>query len=129
MMRLKQTRAGPSKRAMLALTVSLSKYGDVGGHRQDIGVATPEGLEEEYSEEDTSTPPGQAFTSDLVGGLRRSERALNHKNVRTIDEDGGSFRLRLYWEDGYFWQEYKEEMWWCMRELRNLFVSFIIVII
>jgi len=24
------------------------------------------------------------------------------------------FRLKLYWEDGYYWQERTEEKWWCM---------------
>ncbi|KAL7523702.1 hypothetical protein ACHAXR_000294, partial [Thalassiosira sp. AJA248-18] len=24
------------------------------------------------------------------------------------------FRLKLYWEEGYFWQERTEEKWWCM---------------
>lgn len=27
---------------------------------------------------------------------------------------GPSFRLKLYWEEGYFWQEKTEERWWCM---------------
>ncbi|KAL3794404.1 hypothetical protein HJC23_012941 [Cyclotella cryptica] len=26
----------------------------------------------------------------------------------------GSFRLKLYWEEGYFWQEKTDERWWCM---------------
>ena len=58
-----------------------------------------------------------------VGRGLRSGRALNHAKSRSSDEDskarssdGDSFRLRLYWEEGYFWQECKEEMWWCMRE-------------
>ncbi|KAL7538188.1 hypothetical protein ACHAXR_008358 [Thalassiosira sp. AJA248-18] len=28
------------------------------------------------------------------------------------------FRLRLYWQNGYYWQESRREMWWCM-ECRN----------
>ena len=26
-----------------------------------------------------------------------------------------SFSLRIYWEEGYMWQESPEEMWWCLR--------------
>ena len=25
------------------------------------------------------------------------------------------FRLRLYWERGYYWQESRQEKWWCMQ--------------
>mgnify|MGYP000570527716 CR=1 FL=1 len=30
----------------------------------------------------------------------------------------GTFRLRLYWKRGYYWQESRREVWWCM-ECRN----------
>ncbi|KAL7531757.1 hypothetical protein ACHAWF_003898 [Thalassiosira exigua] len=29
------------------------------------------------------------------------------------------FRLRLYWQRGYYWQESSREMWWCMRCRNN----------
>ena len=114
MMRIRRTRSGPTKRAMLALTASLSGRVDVLGQRQDdIGVVTKP---EYYEMEDTNESQKESVVEGgEVGGGLRSGRALNHASVRTSD-DGDSFRLRLYWEEGYFWQEYKEEMWWCMRE-------------
>ena len=120
-MRIRRTRSGPTKRAMLALTASLSGRVDVVARRgDDIGdVAKPEYKD---VEDTTETPKGRVLddVGEAGGGLRRSGgRDLNHASVRTSDVDsfdGDSFRLRLHWEEGYFWQEYKEEMWWCMRE-------------
>jgi hypothetical protein len=34
--------------------------------------------------------------------------------VKEPEPDVDSFRLRLYWEKGYFWQETNDEFWWCM---------------
>jgi len=28
--------------------------------------------------------------------------------------NGNEFRLKLYWEEGYYWQESTNEKWWCM---------------
>ena len=111
MMRRRQKRTVPPKRAALALAVSLSSAGDVGGHGSD-GVAAPREVEEH--DEALALTPGHART---IEGGSRGGRQLNHKDVRAADEgEEGSFRLRLYWEDGYFWQEYPDEMWWCMGE-------------
>jgi hypothetical protein len=108
-MRHRQKRTVPPKRAMLALAVSISRAGDVRGHQSD-GVAAPE-----VQENDEAAPTlGRVQT---IEGGSRGGRQLNHNDVRTTDgENEGSFRLRLYWEDGYFWQDYPDEMWWCMGE-------------
>ena len=46
-------------------------------------------------------------------------RKLNHDDVRAAadgEDAAASFRLRLYWEKGYLWQDTPDEMWWCMGE-------------
>jgi len=30
------------------------------------------------------------------------------------DDDDKSFRLKLFWKKGYYWQESRKETWWCM---------------
>jgi hypothetical protein len=42
-----------------------------------------------------------------------------------VPPEPDSSRLRLYWEEGYFWQEDKDEMWWCMGEFRLRALSFL----
>ena len=37
---------------------------------------------------------------------------LNTIPIKRSNENG--FRLKLYWEDGYYWQERTDERWWCM---------------
>jgi hypothetical protein len=32
----------------------------------------------------------------------------------TTAQEVDAFRIRLYWERGYFWQETNDEFWWCM---------------
>ena len=40
----------------------------------------------------------------------------------------GTFRLRLHWESGFYWQEDHKEMWYCMvRELLLFFRIFIVM--
>ncbi len=111
MMHRRQKSTVPSKRAALALAVSLSSAGGVGGHRSD-GVAAPR----EVGEHDEALAPTSGHARTIEGGSRGG-RKLNHNDVRAADGgDEESFRLRLYWEKGYFWQESTDEMWWCMGE-------------
>ena len=117
MLRQQKTRMVPAKRgAVLALAVSLSSASDVvGGHQQRDGDGTPS----EPGEYDDA--PGLRVKTIDEHRKKNGNRNRNRNNdveVRTADGGGDeeSFRLRLYWEDGYFWQEDKDEMWWCMGE-------------
>ena len=125
-----KTRMAPAKRgAVLALAVSLSSAGDVvGGHQRRDGDGTPS-EPGEYDDApgqrvktiDEGLRGGRQLSHRKKNGNRNRNRNRNRNNdveVRTADGGGDeeSFRLRLYWEDGYFWQEDKDEMWWCMGE-------------
>ena len=112
-MRRGQKRTVPPKRAALALVVSLSSAGGVGGHRSD-GVASPR----EVGEHDEALTPTPGHARTIEGGSR-GMRKLNHDDVRAAadgEDAAASFRLRLYWEKGYLWQDTPDEMWWCMGE-------------
>jgi hypothetical protein len=140
MLRQQKMRMVPAKcGAVFALAVSLSSAGDVvgGPQRRDGDVVASE--PEEYDEEAASTPGQQVKTIDegLRGRRQLSDKKNRNRNksrnryndvdVRTADGGGNeeSFRLRLYWEDGYFWQESKDEMWWCMGEYLNVAPTFV----
>ena len=45
------------------------------------------------------------------GEQNTSGAFTSHSILRTVEV---GFRLKLYWEDGYFWQEKTNEKWWCM---------------
>ena len=136
-----QKRSVPMKRTVLALTASLSIATEVvGGHQQrDDAAATFN--PEEYEDEVTSTPERRVLRSSerKLDHRRNRNRNRNRNGNRDIDAEAqatkdnrnvdadvqtntdgdggkGSVRLRLYWEQGYFWQEDKDEMWWCMGE-------------
>ena len=112
-MRRGQKRTVPPKRAALALVVSLSSAGGVGGHQSD-GVAVPREVGE-HAEALTSTL-GHAQT---IEGGSRGMRKLNHDDARAAangEDAAASFCLRLYWEKGYLSQDTPDEMWWCMGE-------------
>ena len=112
-MRRGQNWTVPPKRAALALAISLSSAGDVGGHRSD-GVAAPR----EVGEHDEALTPTPGHARTIEEGSR-GVRKLNHDDVRATadgEDAAASFRLRLYWEEGYLWQDYPDEMWWCMGE-------------
>ena len=138
-----QKRSVPMTRAVLALTATLSIAPDVvGGHKQRDEAAAAINPEK-YEDEATSTPGRRVLrSSERKLNHRRNrnrKRNRNRDNVaelqttkdnRNVDaevetntdgdgDDGQgkeSVRLRLYWEQGYFWQEDKDEMWWCMGE-------------
>ena len=41
-----------------------------------------------------------------------NDDVLNTIPAKRSKENG--FRLKMYWEDGYYWQERTDERWWCM---------------
>jgi hypothetical protein len=127
MRRQPQKRSVPTRRAVLALTASLSVVPDVdGGHQQRNGAAATIDPEV-FLDEATSTQEQLGLRSKRELNHRRNRnRNRNRNQNRNNDAEvqtttgggvgGGSIRLRLYWEQGYFWQEDKDEMWWCMGE-------------
>ena len=67
----------------------------------------------------TETPTNQPtittptiFITDLT--TTKESRANNNDNDYDYDNQFSSFRLRLYWEVGYYWQETYDETYWCM---------------
>ena len=60
--------------------------------------------------------PAPAPTDGPTPRPTTEERAAARIVVPPPEVDATSFRLRLYWEEGYFWQEDSDEMWWCMGE-------------
>ena len=65
------------------------------------------------ADDDVPTP---APTGGPTPRLTTEERAAARIVVPPLEVDATSFRLRLYWEEGYFWQDDSDEMWWCMGE-------------
>lgn len=52
------------------------------------------------------------FPTDMPTGIHN----WPSKNfIQTRSQENAGFRLKLYWEEGYFWQERTEERWWCMQ--------------
>jgi len=61
----------------------------------------------------------QPVVNDISGHTHLSNAGNNNDNldthsVATTPKPVGGFRLRLYWEKGYRWQESSREKWWCM---------------
>jgi hypothetical protein len=68
----------------------------------------------------TETPTNQPtittptiFITDLTT-TKESRANNNNDNDYDYDNQFSSFRLRLYWEVGYYWQETYDETYWCM---------------
>jgi hypothetical protein len=62
---------------------------------------------------DRYTTPGESSgrtTSSLASNLFITRRSPTQTSSTSSD----AFHLRLYWEQGYFWQEKTYETWWCM---------------
>ena len=55
----------------------------------------------------------ESLTSNSTHPHAGNETA-NHTHPRKNLFDENGFRLRLYWEHGYYWQEKTDERWWCM---------------
>ncbi|KAL7466768.1 hypothetical protein ACHAXS_007054 [Conticribra weissflogii] len=52
------------------------------------------------------------FPTDMPTGIHDSPL---ENFIQTRSQESAGFRLKLYWEEGYFWQERTEERWWCMQ--------------
>lgn len=61
----------------------------------------------------TFSPTGLLPTDLPTQGLYDSNIKLTALPIQKRSSEVG-FRLRLYWEEGYFWQERSTETWWCM---------------
>jgi hypothetical protein len=59
----------------------------------------------------TISPP-TIFIQDLA--TKESRASNNNNDDDDNDNQFSSFRLRLYWEVGYYWQETYDETYWCM---------------
>jgi hypothetical protein len=61
--------------------------------------------------------PGCSGTTSKWSGIDFCYDPDNGSNNNNDDSSGGSggFRLRLYWEDGYYWQESSSERKYCMQ--------------
>jgi len=53
------------------------------------------------------------FPTDMPTGTEDDVRSENF--IQTRSQESAGFRLKMYWEEGYFWQERTEERWWCMQ--------------
>lgn len=45
---------------------------------------------------------------------RKKRKGGKNRESRNSNNDSSSFRLRLHWERGYYWQESADEMFYCM---------------
>ena len=50
---------------------------------------------------------------DMVPTSSAVSRRTSLFSSSSRNDDAG-FRLKLYWRDGYYWQESRKETWWCM---------------
>jgi hypothetical protein len=66
-----------------------------------------------------SLPEGDQFSYDENGDGRLDDEHDNTLPYRP-DFNPDAFRLKLYWQQGYYWQEETFERKWCMRCINNL---------
>ena len=60
----------------------------------------------------TATVPTIESPKPLLDDIVVSDPAAAASASESSNEVG--FRLKLYWEEGYYWQERTKETWWCM---------------
>lgn len=55
---------------------------------------------------------------ELWKGMLPKDSAVSRRTSNLFDsptrDANARFRLKLFWKNGYFWQESREETWWCM---------------
>ena len=58
----------------------------------------------------------ESFNLDPIEGEEHaiSSNVSVRTNLFDEDESGDQFRLKMYWRNGYYWQEKTTETWWCM---------------
>lgn len=64
-------------------------------------------------------PEGEQFSYDESGDGRDEESTYTGPYRPNPYAAAASFRLKLYWQEGYYWQEETFERNWCMRCLDN----------
>jgi hypothetical protein len=63
---------------------------------------------------ETSLYPTYSPTMDIPTFMPTAQDDALPKVLPIKRSDEIGFRLKLYWEEGYYWQENTNERWWCM---------------
>jgi len=61
--------------------------------------------------------PGLLSAEELHQDMALTSSAVSRRTSlfsSSLRNDDAGFRLKLYWRDGYYWQESRKETWWCM---------------
>ena len=56
----------------------------------------------------------ESFHLDPIEGEEHATSSNVSIRTNLFDEPGDQFRLKMYWRNGYYWQEKTTETWWCM---------------